>query len=132
MLCIIGNSPSSGSTLLADLLDSTNVSACGNELNLFSNKNIYNFTEFKKNIRRSSATFSVGRIRNTINVHRLYGYGLNEKEFVEFIKSSENLPESSGNSLTISLPCSANLQTGPSSKKRRKISAVSKNLQTGP
>ena len=93
MLSIIGNSPSSGSNLLAQLLDSTKYSACGVELNLLSNTKIYDFESFKKNIRHSSKASGIHRIRNRINFHRLHSYGLNEKELKAMVTGSRDLAE---------------------------------------
>lgn len=93
MISIIGNAPSSGSTFLADLLDSTKYSACGVELNLFSNTKFYDFGRFKKNIQCSSRSFSIHRIRNRINSHRLHSYALDNKELSQMVSSSQNTHE---------------------------------------
>ena len=39
-LGVIGNAPSSGSTIFSDLLDSTEFTLCGPEIMLFSNKEL--------------------------------------------------------------------------------------------
>lgn len=93
MLAIIGNSPSSGSSFLADLLDSTPQSVCGEELNLFSNRAFYDFKNFKKNIRKSSLTCGIHGFRNRINFHRLHLYGMNEKDLQDLIEHSTNLKD---------------------------------------
>ena len=93
MLAIIGNSPSSGSTLLADLLDSTYHSACGVELYCFANKNIYDFSYYRNHIKRSSITPSLCALRNTTNFHRLHSYGLNTTEFIHMVRNSKDLRE---------------------------------------
>ncbi len=92
-IAVIGNCPSAGSSLLADLLDSTEYSACGEEINLFSNRKIYNFKEFKHNIASSSSASSIHRIRNRLNFHQLHLYGLNKRMLSEIIAASPNLDD---------------------------------------
>lgn len=91
MINIIGNAPSSGSSFLADLLDSTPYSACGPEINIFSNKGIYNFGEYKKNIYQTSKTSTYCLLRNGTNFHRLYSYGLNIAEYKNLMNEANNL-----------------------------------------
>ena len=79
--------------MLAQLLDSTRYSACGVELNLFSNSKIFNFEQFKKNIHKSSKACGIHRIRNRINFHRLHSYGLNENELNNMILAAKDLRE---------------------------------------
>lgn len=90
-ISIIGNSPSSGSTLLADLLDSTQYSACGVELNFFSNKRIYNFSEYRKNIFQTSSSSSIYLYRNGVNIHRLHSYGLDISEYKKIVEMASDL-----------------------------------------
>jgi hypothetical protein len=93
----IGNAPSSGSTLLADLLDSTPFTAAGPELNLFSSQYLYDFSNFGKNLKRSSPSSSIQAIRNRINLHRIHAYGHNEQSFLKLIDGSKNLDDFLGN-----------------------------------
>lgn len=91
MLVLIGNSPSSGSTLLADLLDSTQFTACGPELGIFSNKNIYDFGLFKKNPFSKSLASSIYTVKNKLKIKHLYAYGLTEQSFTELVQGSTDL-----------------------------------------
>lgn len=90
-LALVGSCPSSGSTLLADLLDSTPYSACGVETGIFANKKIYNFNQYKKNIYQTSSCFSPHRKRSSINFNRLHSYGLNIEEYKELVTSSKTI-----------------------------------------
>ncbi len=91
MIAVLGNSPSSGSTLLADLLDSSQYTACGVELNLFSNKQFYDFDKFKIRYQHSGYSPSIHRIRNRVNLRRLHSYGLNEEEFAQLLNQSKDI-----------------------------------------
>ncbi|NPA87544.1 MAG: sulfotransferase [Epsilonproteobacteria bacterium] len=85
----IGSAPSSGSTLLADLLDSTNLSAVGPELGLFSVNHIYqDFEMFKNNLFKSSKNYSIYLIRSAINVKSLSAYGLDENKLKNLVNKS--------------------------------------------
>lgn len=90
---LVGSVPSSGSTLLADLLDSTSFSVCGEETKIFANKNIYrDFEYYKNNIDRGfklSFLHSYGKIYFNF----LHKYGLNLKEFKEILENSNSLKE---------------------------------------
>ncbi len=91
MFCLIGNCPSSGSTLLADLLDSTLFTACGPELEIFCNNKFYNFPEYKKNIFK---TGEVANIRTTgiyPRWNRLNVFGYSLEQFKKDIESSNNI-----------------------------------------
>lgn len=93
MFCLIGNCPSSGSTLLADLLDSTPFTACGPELEIFCNNKLYDFPEYKKNI------FKMGEVANirTTGIYprwdRLPLFGYSMKTFQKEISESNSLPD---------------------------------------
>ena len=87
----LGNCPSSGSTFLADLLDSTQVTACGPEINLFAVENLYEFSEFKKHWRESSKFSSPYFRRNSIGIRDIHAYGLSESAFDKLVQESENL-----------------------------------------
>ena len=89
----IGNSPSSGSTFLADLLDSTPHTACGPETNLFSINTLYRFDTFRENMKKSTACPAVYFDRNILNFNDLCAYGLNEKKLGELLDRSSTLTE---------------------------------------
>ncbi len=91
MIVLIGNSPSSGSTLLADLLDSSRHSACGVELNLFSDRNIYSFEDYRDRGKRSSPASSIYVARNGLNFTRLYSYGLDIATFESIVARSQTV-----------------------------------------
>ncbi len=89
---LIGSCPSSGSTLLADLLDSTPVSACGPELGLFAVKRFYNSWEIGRLITKDISN-SPYLLYSQLNKENLSGYGIDLK-ILEFIfKNSKNLRE---------------------------------------
>jgi len=91
MLVLIGNAPSSGSTLLADLLDSTPYTACGPELNIFSNKFLYNFLSFKKNPFKYSVPASIYRNKVRPNFNTLPAYGLSQEGYLWILKNSPSI-----------------------------------------
>jgi hypothetical protein len=86
MLTLVGNSPSSGSTLLADLLDSTSYTACGPELGLFATKNFY-AGELSKSILPSINASTYCRT-NGVNKTNFFAYGLGEEVFSELVSQS--------------------------------------------
>ncbi len=93
MICIIGNAPSSGSTFLADLLDSSPHSVCGPELNLFSNRKIYDFEVYRSRITVTSSSGSIHRKRLGLNLDRLYSYGLDRRQFTQMAQAFTSFPE---------------------------------------
>lgn len=93
MLSIIGNSPSSGSNLLAQLCDSTKYSACGVEMKMFANKNLYDFEKYKKNVQCTSIASGAYNLRHGTNFKRIYNWGLNLKQIREMAQSSSDLRE---------------------------------------
>ena len=90
MIAIIGSAPSSGSTLLADLIDSSEFSACGEELDLFANRNFYDFNKFKKDPFKNSGTCSLYLNRTHFDTHNFYMYGFDEKKFLEILGDSSD------------------------------------------
>lgn len=81
MIIAIGNAPSSGSTLLADLLDSLPFSICGPELNLFSlSKYFSDFAKTKDNHLLSSKSALIYQGRQRLLIEYFGAYGLNKKE----------------------------------------------------
>ncbi len=93
IIAIVGNAPSSGSTFLADLLDSTPYSACGPEINIFSHKRLYDFHRFKRNIYQSSPTSTYCLLRERIKFRQLHKYGLNAAEFRQLVEQSRSVRE---------------------------------------
>ncbi len=91
MISIIGNAPSAGSTFLADLLDSAPASICGPELNLFSNRRIYDFHSYRKDPRATCASGSIHRLRIGLNFDRLYSYGLDDPTYRRMVRESADL-----------------------------------------
>ena len=91
MLCLIGNSPSSGSTFLADILDSTPFSACGNELNFFSNTKLYDFDRFKANPRKTSACYQISSTDIIPMYERIERYGLSWDDMKKMIEQSSDV-----------------------------------------
>lgn len=89
MLVLIGNSPSSGSTFLADLLDSTPVSASGPELGLFTSKALYDFTGAARQRLRPSGAASVYCQRVGLNADVLHSYGLNPDVLTEMLQDAK-------------------------------------------
>ena len=89
LISLIGNAPSSGSTFFADLLDSSHISACGNELNIFSNRKFYNYCNFKRNPWSKSIS-SIYLKREGINTNVLHHYGLNKFEIEKLLNMSES------------------------------------------
>jgi hypothetical protein len=89
-LCLVGNCPSSGSTFLADLLDSSSHTACGPELEFFCNPDLYRF----ENYRHRPKTGSIGSLRPTgiFHQHQSFpAYGLTKKAFKEMIQKASSL-----------------------------------------
>jgi len=93
MICIIGNAPSAGSTFLADLLDSTPDSVCGPELNLFSNRKLYDFDRYRRNVEATSSSGSIHRWRIGLNFDRLHSFGLDRENYLRMVRESANLGE---------------------------------------
>jgi len=93
MLCLIGNVPSSGSTLLADLLDSTDFAACGPELEFFCNRHLYNFLWFKQNFNRTSNLFNLRSTGIFPKYNRLSAYGLEKDSLREMVEESIDIED---------------------------------------
>lgn len=89
----LGNAPSSGSSLLGNLLDSTPYTACGPELNLFSSMYLYDFENFKKNLNKYSGCSSIYIRRNKINFDRIHSYGHNFESFKRLVNESNSLKD---------------------------------------
>ncbi|HHN94499.1 MAG TPA: sulfotransferase [Anaerolineae bacterium] len=94
MIIAIGNAPSSGSTLLADLLDSLPFAVCGPEIRLFSVRAY--FTRYAEVRWREpfvrSATASCYSVRLGLARSRLHTYGLNARMVQDFMSQAEEFP----------------------------------------
>ena len=89
MLVLIGCSPSTGSSFLADLLDSIPVSLCGAELGIFSNRFFYkDYGKFSANPFCSTPSPSIYWLRNSLYRHALVHYGLDENSLRKIVKNS--------------------------------------------
>lgn len=88
MLVLVGNSPSSGSTLLSELLDSTRVSISGEELGLFASKKFY--CDLKNSVSELSTSKSIYVSRNGLFKKGLASYGTSENDLKSLsIKASD-------------------------------------------
>lgn len=82
MIIAIGNSPSSGSTLLADLLDALPMGVRGPELNLLAVKDHYDrFETLQSGKLPVAATGCCCVQKARLNVDRLHAYGIDEPTF---------------------------------------------------
>ena len=94
MIIAIGNAPSSGSTLLADLLDSLPFAVCGPELNLFSLSKYYsNFKKAKQNHSLSSKSALIYQGRQRLLTEYLGAYGLNREKIIAIYAESANFTD---------------------------------------
>lgn len=87
-LALVGNAPSSGSTFLSDLLDCTNRSASGPELNLFSNPRLYDFARNSAHPWRCGDSASVYTAHNCIYRGELAAYGLDRAGYERLLRES--------------------------------------------
>lgn len=89
MFSLVGSPPSSGSTLFADLLDSTHFTACGEEIDIFATRKFYDFSSFKKNIFKRSLSsiylYTVG-----VNKRVLPRYGLDLSTLKELFQQAKS------------------------------------------
>ena len=92
-LGVIGNAPSSGSTIFSDLLDSTEFTLCGPEIMLFSNKELLKKNFKEANIFSNSGTSTLYMSKLSVRSFRFYSYGLNNDLLLEIIDRSKNLYE---------------------------------------
>ncbi len=86
-LVLVGSPPSSGSTFLADLLDSHKKTACGPELNLFSIPGFFGELE-RGRLVTSGLSPSLYAVRNKLYKKNLVAYGMN-MEILKFIFLSQ-------------------------------------------
>lgn len=102
MIIAIGNAPSSGSTFLADLLDSLPFAVCGPEINLFSVKsNFTNFAYLKKNGFSSSRSAVIYERRQRLLDWRLCNYGIDRLLLKLTLDESSSLKDFSINIFNI-------------------------------
>ncbi|NQV53844.1 MAG: sulfotransferase [Flavobacteriales bacterium] len=90
-LILIGSAPSSGSTLLADLLDSSPFTACGPELEFFCNRAIFDFETYKGNPSEKSELFSLRASSLFPRYERLHHYGTDKASWMEMIRDAKDL-----------------------------------------
>jgi len=91
MIVLVGSSPSSGSTLLADLLDSTDAIACGPETRIFATRGLYDLEAYARDVTRSSKVASIYVRRCALNQPALSSYGLDLRRFREMVDSAEDV-----------------------------------------
>jgi len=88
---LVGGSPSSGSTLLADLLDSTSFTASGPELEFFCNRSVYSFEEYKKDPLKTSPLHALRSTDINFRWEFLDQYGVSEKQWKKWVTESDSL-----------------------------------------
>lgn len=93
MICLVGGCPSSGSTLLADLLDSTPFSVSGPELEFFCNPSLYSYSSFKKNTAHTGKLFAARSTDIYFRSDFLSHYGYSKEEWENQIQDSNSLTE---------------------------------------
>lgn len=91
MLVLIGNSPSSGSTFLADLLDSIEGCFCGPELSIFANPTIFSdYARYQSKTNKEFSPLSIYKTTNRPYYHNLRFYGLQKSNYNQFVNSANN------------------------------------------
>ena len=91
--CLVGGCPSSGSTYLADLLDSAPQSICGPEIGLFAIKEFYDEDFQKINVNSQSITASPHSSGVHLYKKSLPHYGIKKDEIIKMIINSKNHTE---------------------------------------
>lgn len=93
MIVAIGNAPSSGSTFLADILDSLPFAVCGPEINLFSVKPL--FRQFLKQEVKTitGASALIYQSRQRLLTERLCAYGIEPLLLDIIIEQSKSFPD---------------------------------------
>lgn len=89
-MTLIGCSPSSGSSFLADLLDSLPDSVCGAELGLFSNKKFYDYDYFSNYPLSTSPSSSIYWLLNGVYKNALKHYGITREQLIKIAKSNHD------------------------------------------
>lgn len=90
-LILIGSAPSSGSTMFADLVDSTPYTACGPEFEWFCNRKVFDFSSFKEHPRAKSELFSLRSTSMFPRYERLEHFGLTKAEWFRMVDRSKDL-----------------------------------------
>jgi hypothetical protein len=91
---VVGNSPSSGSSLLGVLLDSTPISSCGPELNLFTSYRLFkDYSGYKKNPFRSEYSPSIYIQSNALNSDRLVHYAMSKSSYRDMVNVAHDANE---------------------------------------
>jgi len=95
MIIAIGNSPSSGSTYLSDLLDSTSISVCGPELHLFSvQQHFDNFEKVREaGFPRGATSCCYSAYAARFLTESLPQYGMTREDVNAMIHNSVSFPE---------------------------------------
>ncbi len=94
MIVAIGNSPSSGSTYIADLMDSLPYAVCGPEINLFSAKNYFaEFNKIKKKGFFSSSSPAVYQMRQRLLEDKLCSWGIDKVLLRHILNSASSFKD---------------------------------------
>ncbi|MEM7230910.1 MAG: sulfotransferase, partial [Planctomycetota bacterium] len=94
MIVAIGNPPSSGSTYLADLLDSLPFAVCGPELNLFAvSAHFLDWTRARENGLPNSRSAAAYVRRQRLEQWRLANYGVDRVSLNRMVSESDSFPE---------------------------------------
>lgn len=93
LLALIGNAPSSGSTLLADLLDASEFTASGPELGLFASSRIYNLGCKGRQPIGLSGTATLYTTGVGVYQRGLPGYGLSLEILSDLCRKAINFQE---------------------------------------
>lgn len=88
-LVLIGNSPSSGSTFLADLLDSSSWAASGPESGIFLNTSLNEWSLLQSSIEKTTISKTYYRVKNFPVYKGLYGWGLDRTRLHEMYNRFE-------------------------------------------
>ena len=91
MIVAIGNAPSSGSTFLADLLDSLPFAVCGPEIGLFSSiKYFAEFQKVKKDHGLTSRSPMIYQNRQRLLIEDLWAYGIDNDKMKSLYNDSNS------------------------------------------
>jgi hypothetical protein len=94
MIAAVGNAPSSGSTFLADLLDSLPFAVCGPEIGLFSSIKYFNeFHKIKRNNLLTSKSPMIYQNRQRLLVEDLWAYGIDSQKTKSLYRDSNSFVE---------------------------------------
>lgn len=91
MIIAIGNAPSSGSTFLADLLDSLPFAVCGPEIGLFSSIKYFNeFRKIKGDNRLTSKSPAIYLNRQRLLAEDMWAYGIHKHKIEYLFRDSDS------------------------------------------